>query len=130
MEGLWSILPVVIEITLPVIVLLVAWICKKVAKKLDLQNKQQLDVVIESIVRRAVEAVEQLARVAKKRGDEAMTSNNKLARAVDLILIELKAMGLPELAKVALTARVEACLQNMHEWEELQEPTEPLGDDS
>jgi len=131
MDSFWNVLPVVIEIVLPALTLLVVWVCRKFAKKLDLQNTEQLDVVVECVVRRAVDAVEQLAQTAKKQGEAAMTSNNKLARAIDLTLEELKALGVTELAKTALTARIEACLQTKKIFECAESSSldfEPAGD--
>jgi hypothetical protein len=118
MEGLWSILPVVISIIAPALTLLVAWVCRKIATKLDIQNTHHLDALIDAIVRRATDAVEQLSQAAKKRGDAAIASGDKLAMAIGMVLAELKVLGLPELAEAVITERIEAYLRINSEWEE------------
>ena len=118
MEGLWTALPIIIEVLLPVIGLVVAYLVSVLAKKLGLQNKAQVDFLVESIVRRAVEAVEQLAQVAKKNGEAAIASGDKLAKAIAMVEAELNTLGLPKLASEIIAARVEAYLRNKAEWEE------------
>lgn len=110
MEGLWSVLPIVLEILLPVIGVVLTWLLTLLVKKLKLQNNINVDMIIEHVVGRAVEAVEQLAAVAKKKGDAALSSGDKLAKAVAIVEAELRAMKLPGLAAEVISARVEAYL--------------------
>jgi Na+/phosphate symporter len=126
MEGLWSALPIILEILLPIISLLVAWFVTVLAKKFKLQNTAQVDFLIETAVKRAVDAVEQLSKVAKRKGEEALSSGDKLAKGIAIVEAELRTLGLPKLTSEVITARIESFLGLRASWEEEEEKDEEL----
>lgn len=109
MEALWSILAIVLEITAPVLAILLAWIGKKIVDKYNLENNAAAQRIIDDIVKRAVFAVEQIADVAEKEG-EALSSSDKLSKAIAFIETEMRTLKLPELLRDILVARIEAAL--------------------
>ena len=111
MDALWNLLPLILEAAIPVIVILLGWGVRALAKKLGVEEQLNVDALVDSIVGRAVLGLEQLSELAQKQGKAALTSEEKLATAVRLISDEMKILKLPELTGELLRIKVEAYLQ-------------------
>lgn len=113
MDGLWSILPLVIEIAVPALLVLIGWGVRAFVKKLGAEEQINVDHLIEQIVERAVDCIEQLSETAKKHGKEAIASEDKLASAIQLINQELECLNLPKIVGSLLKMKVEAYLRSL-----------------
>jgi hypothetical protein len=113
MEGLWSVLPIILEVAIPTLVVRIGWGVRALAKKWGAEEQINVDDLIDQIVRRAVDGIEQLSEAAKKRGEEAIASGDKLAAAIVLVKNELEYFRLPIIAGNLLKMRIEACLREL-----------------
>ena len=109
MTALYNALPLVLEILLPIVTLLIAFGVRALVKKLGMEEKINADKLIDQIVGRAVDCVDQLNIVAIKAG-QSITSEDKLATAINLIVNEAKVMGLPVMTGEILRVKIEAYL--------------------
>jgi hypothetical protein len=110
MEGLTGLLPIVIEICVPVVVVLIGWIIKKLAKKLEAEELVKREELIDKLVLTAVTYIEKITRTLEIKHAQTLASEDKLAKAVQHIRVELRKHNLPEIAGKLLEARVESAL--------------------
>lgn len=110
MDILWSILPIVLEIAIPVVLVLIAWAVRALVKKLNVEQMINTEELIDKIVGRAVDCVEQLDVIARKKG-ESINSDNKLGTVLRLVEQELRHLNLPKLTGEILRTKIESYLQ-------------------
>ena len=111
MDQVWSFLPLILEVAVPVVVVLIAWVIRALVKKLNIEKQVNADKLIDIIVSRVVDGVEKISEVAINKGEKALSGKSKLAAAVKLIRDEAQALGLPALTGEILRVKVEAYLK-------------------
>jgi len=115
MDALYNALPLVLEILLPVLTLLIAYGVRAFVKKMGAEEKIDTDALVDKIVGRAVDCVEQLGAAAHKYGQQAIKPEDKLATAINLIVAEMNKLGLPVLTGEILRMKVEAYIRRREE---------------
>jgi len=110
MEILWNVLPFVLEILLPVLVLLIGWGIRALVQKLGVEQQINTEQLVEQIVKRVIDGIEQLSIAAKKQGEQPIAGGDKLITAVRLITDEMKRLNLPILTGELLRIKIEAYL--------------------
>lgn len=110
MESLIGILPTVIEICVPIITLLIAWGVRKLAKKLDVEEKINVEHLIDMVCEQAIGYVEKLDKNLQKIHEQHMESGDKLAKAIDVATKELRRLGITKITADILVEKIEALL--------------------
>jgi len=115
MESLIGVLPTIIEICVPILTLLVAWTVRKLAKKLDIENKINIEHLIDMVCKQAIGYVEKLDKNLQKMHNEKLESGDKLAKAIEIVTKELKLLGLTKITSDILVEKIEALLNKEKE---------------
>lgn len=113
MEIFASILPVVLNVLLPVITVLVAWGVRQLVKKLDVESKVKVDELVDKVVARAVDCVEQLNQVSAKLNQPVGSSQDKLVHAINIVAGELQTLGITQVTGDIIRTKIEAYLQRV-----------------
>jgi hypothetical protein len=110
MEGLADLLPVVIEIAVPIVVVLISWVVRRLVKKYKLQEYINQEELIEKLVLTAVNYAEKYSQSLNKYYNKPLDGVNKMKEAISYIEKEIEKLGLTKITKKSLTARIEAAL--------------------
>ena len=109
-QSFTGVLPLLIEICIPVVVILIAWGVRKLVKKMGMEEKINTEALIDLATRRSVQYVEQWSNNLEKFHDEKVLSGDKLAKAVDCVREEIKRLGLKDLAEGVIVTKIEAII--------------------
>lgn len=116
MEVLLVILNHLLPVIAGVLALLLAAGAKKLMDKWGVERSAQVDAMIDDYVGKGVDYAEVLARKYLKDNGSAMASSSKKAKAVNVVMGELKQSGITNVAEDLVVARIESWLEvNGHE---------------
>ena len=110
-----EILLVVLNHLLPVIAgvlsILVMAGLKKLMDKWGIERSDRIDTMIDTYVGKGVDVAEVAARKYMEANGAALTSNTKRAKAINVVMQELKQSGITGVAEDLIVARIESWLE-------------------
>jgi len=110
LKSLSVILPMIIEICTPILVILVGYLVRKMAQKLEVEKTIEVDKLIDNICNRAINYVEKLDKNLRKFTNKRMESGDKLTKALDIATKELEDIGLIKVTTDVLVQKIESSL--------------------
>lgn len=110
LETLSGILPVIIEICTPILMILIGYLVRKLAQKLEVEKTIETDKLIDNISNRAIKYIEKLDKNLQKSHQAKLESGDKLTSAIDIVVNELEKLGIVDVTTEVLVQKIEAAL--------------------
>jgi hypothetical protein len=111
MDILWVVAQNALPLVLAVLGILGVFLAHKLLGRLGIQRSEAIDKLIDKAVNVGINAAEVAARKHLTAKAEALTSENKMAKAVEVVMGELKQAGLTKVAQDLVVARIESALE-------------------
>ena len=105
-------LPILITAGAGILLYLIRGLVKKYGTKLGVETQNKLSELIGTSVAQGVAFAEQWAKARQKElGDNLkVSSQDKLAKAIEFVLVDLKRSGIIDVAEKVIRDKIEACL--------------------
>lgn len=131
MEITWIVLSHLLPVVTSVLGVFGVFLAHKLLAKLGIQRTEAVDKFIDKQVGVGINVAEVAARKFLTEKGEKLASENKMAKAVDVVMAELKQAGLTNVAKDLVVARIESALEiGGHEPGVPSDPKGQLGENS
>jgi hypothetical protein len=105
----WQILPLILEIAIPILLVLIGIAVRKLTKNLDAGYREKIEGLINDAVAQGVGYAEQIA-AQKAKENEEIHGEEKQYIAIEYIINELRKRGITDAVTEDLRNRIEAYL--------------------
>jgi hypothetical protein len=111
MDIVWTVLNHLLPVLLAVGGIFGVFLAQKLLAKMGVQRNEAIDKFLDKSINTAINFAEVAARKHLVAQGEALSSENKMAKAVGVVMTELKQAGLTKVAQDLIVARIESALE-------------------